>query len=153
MFLICSRVENYGPRVRKKKAEMYWMCCAKPNYVCVRIQLCSMLCDTVDCSPPVSSVHGISQARILGWVAISFCRGSSWNRDRTWVFYFLQWQADSLPLATHLHFTTWWSGFNFLRFTGMKAEGGLDSPRRLHETRSLLKGLEGWGSWRIAGRH
>ena len=32
---------------------------------------------TVDCSPPGSSVHGISQARILEWVAISFSRGSS----------------------------------------------------------------------------
>ena len=35
------------------------------------------LCDPMNCSPPGSSVHGISQARILGWVAISFSRGSS----------------------------------------------------------------------------
>ena len=35
------------------------------------------LCDTMDCSPPGSSIHGIFQARILGWVAISFSRGSS----------------------------------------------------------------------------
>ena len=34
------------------------------------------------CSMPSSSVHGISQARILEWVAISFSRGSSWPRDR-----------------------------------------------------------------------
>ena len=34
-------------------------------------------------SPPGSSVHGISQARVLEWVAISFSRGSSWPRDRT----------------------------------------------------------------------
>ena len=34
-------------------------------------------------SPPGSSVHGILQARILGWVAISFSRGSSWPRDWT----------------------------------------------------------------------
>ena len=39
--------------------------------------------DLMDCSPQGSSVHGISQARILEWVAISFCRGSSWPRDRT----------------------------------------------------------------------
>ena len=38
-----------------------------------------------DCSLPSSSVHGILQARILGWVAISFCRGSFWSRDWTWV--------------------------------------------------------------------
>ena len=36
------------------------------------------------CSPPGSSVHGISQARILEWVAISFSRGSSQPRDQTW---------------------------------------------------------------------
>ena len=36
-------------------------------------------------SPPGSSVHGILQARILEWVAISYSRGSSWPKDRTWV--------------------------------------------------------------------
>ena len=41
----------------------------------------------MDCSPPGSSVHEISQARILGWVAISLSRGSSQPRDRTQVSY------------------------------------------------------------------
>ena len=36
-------------------------------------------------SPPGSSVHGISKARILEWVAISFSRGFSQYRDQTWV--------------------------------------------------------------------
>ena len=40
-------------------------------------QSCLTLCDTMDCSPPGCSVHGILQARILEWVAISFSRGSS----------------------------------------------------------------------------
>ena len=40
-------------------------------------QSCLTLCETVDCSPPGSSVHGILQARILEWVVISFSRGSS----------------------------------------------------------------------------
>ena len=40
-------------------------------------------CDPMDSSPSVSSVHGISQARILEWVAISFYRGSSRLRDQT----------------------------------------------------------------------
>ena len=35
-------------------------------------QLCLTLCDPMDCSLPSSSVHGILQARILEWVAISF---------------------------------------------------------------------------------
>ena len=37
----------------------------------------------MDCSPPGSSVHGILQARILGWVAISLSRGSSQLNPRT----------------------------------------------------------------------
>ena len=39
------------------------------------IQSCPALCDPMDCNPPSSSVHGISQARILEWAAISFFRG------------------------------------------------------------------------------
>ena len=46
-------------------------------------QLCPILCDPVDCSPPGSSVHGILHARILKWVAISYSRGSSQPRDQT----------------------------------------------------------------------
>ena len=48
-------------------------------------QSCLTLCDPVDCSLPGSSVHGILQARILEWVAISFSRGSSQPRDQAWV--------------------------------------------------------------------
>ena len=51
------------------------------------IKLCPTLCDSMDCSPPGSSVNGILQARILEWVAISFSRGSSQPRNRTWVSY------------------------------------------------------------------
>ena len=40
------------------------------------------LCDPMDCSPPGSSVRGISQARILEWGAIPFSRGSSQPRDQ-----------------------------------------------------------------------
>ena len=43
------------------------------------------LCDPMDCSPPGSSVHGISQARILERIAISSSRGSSQPRNRTCV--------------------------------------------------------------------
>ena len=47
------------------------------------VQSCLTLCDPVDCSLLGSSVHGIFQARVLEWVAISFCRGSSQPRDWT----------------------------------------------------------------------
>ena len=40
------------------------------------LKSCLTLCDPIDCSPPGSSVHGILQARILEWVAVSYCRGS-----------------------------------------------------------------------------
>ena len=46
-------------------------------------QSCPTLCNSMDCSPPGSSVHGIFQARILEWVAIYFSRGSSRTRDQT----------------------------------------------------------------------
>ena len=54
--------------------------------VCVLVaQSCLTFCNPMDCSPSGPSVRGILQARILEWVAISFSRGSSWSRDRTWV--------------------------------------------------------------------
>ena len=42
---------------------------------------CPTLCDPMDYSPPCFSVHGIFQARILKWVAISFSRESSQSKD------------------------------------------------------------------------
>ena len=47
----------------------------------VNMKLCLTLCDPMGCSLPGSSVHGIFQARVLEWVAISFSRGSSQTRD------------------------------------------------------------------------
>ena len=48
-------------------------------------QSCPTLCYPMDCSLPGFSVHGIFQARVLEWVAISFSRGLSRPRDWTWV--------------------------------------------------------------------
>ena len=48
-------------------------------------QPCLNLCVPMDCSLPGSSIHGIFQARIWEWVAISFSRRSSWPRDWTQV--------------------------------------------------------------------
>ena len=44
-------------------------------------QSCLTLWDSMDCSLPGSSLHGILQARVLEWVAIAFSRGSSRPRD------------------------------------------------------------------------
>ena len=51
-----------------------WLSCV---CACAKsLQLCPTLCVPIDCSPPGSSVHGILQARILEWVAISFSKGT-----------------------------------------------------------------------------
>ena len=50
-------------------------------------QSCPTVCDPMDCSLPGFSVHGVFQARILEWVAISSSRGSSWLRDQTCISY------------------------------------------------------------------
>ena len=63
------------------------------------LQLCLTVCDLMDCSPSGSSVHGILQARILEWVAISSSRGSCRPRDQTLVSCRLHWQVGSLPPA------------------------------------------------------
>ena len=51
--------------------------------MCSVSKSCLTLYNPMDCGPPGSSVHRISQARILEWVAISFSRGSSWPRGWT----------------------------------------------------------------------
>ena len=53
--------------------------------LCSVVQSWPALCPALDCSPPDSSVYELFQARILKWVAISFSRGSSQPKDRTWV--------------------------------------------------------------------
>ena len=77
---------------------------------CVWAQSCPAFWDSKDCSPPGSSLHGISQARILEWVAISFSRESSRPRDWTLVSFFGRWIL--------YHCTTWEVGGCFrLRLT------------------------------------
>ena len=62
-------------------------------------QLCRTLCNCMDCSPPGSSARGISQLRILVWVAISSSRGSSRPTDWTHVSCIGRWIL--------YHWTTW----------------------------------------------
>ena len=67
-------------------------------FLSVHARSCSTLCDPMDCSLPGSSVHGIFQARILEWVAISYSRGSCWPRDQN--------HALASPALTSGFFTT-----------------------------------------------
>ena len=61
--------------------------------VVVKLLSSIALCDPIYCSPPGSSVHGISQTRILEWVAISSSGTESMS------LHLLHWKADSLPLS------------------------------------------------------
>ena len=68
---------------------------------------CPTLCNPLDCSLPGLSVHGISQARILEWVAISFCRGSFQHGDRTCISHIgrqilYHWATREVHLCTYL---------------------------------------------------
>ena len=67
-------------------------CC----YYCLATKLCLTLGDSMDCSLSGSSVHGISQVRILEWVAISFSREEGITQGSS--LSLLHWQVDSLPL-------------------------------------------------------
>ena len=60
-----------------REACMFQICC----HMCLVAQLCPAVCGPMDHSPPGSSAHGIFQARILGWGAISSSRTSSQLRD------------------------------------------------------------------------
>ena len=72
--------------VKATKPTPAYLCTSRNNALCAKLpQLYPILCDTVDHSPPGPSVHGILQARILVWVAISSSKGSSQPRDRTHV--------------------------------------------------------------------
>ena len=75
IYLVPSDRKSGHPRGRK---------CSSSSS-CVRAQSCLTLCNSMDCSLPGSSVHGIFQARILEWVALPFSRGSFQPRDRTQV--------------------------------------------------------------------
>ena len=77
----------------------------------------SKSCDPTDCSPPGSFVHGILQARIVEWAAISFSRGPSWPRD---------WTRVSHICRQMLH--------------PLSHQG---SPRTLHRRTSKRQGVEG----------
>ena len=89
----CSRIVSSPSMLvlqtsEHKEAAGRGVVCEHSEINCVRVlvaQSCPILWDPMDYSPPGSSVYGISQARILEWVAIPFSRGSPWPRDRTWV--------------------------------------------------------------------
>ena len=86
------------------------------------LQLCLTLCDLMDCSPPGSSVHGISQARILEWVAISSSRDLPYPEiePASLASAALQ-EMDSLPLSHQ-------ESPRILEWVAYPSSGGLPDP-------------------------
>ena len=95
-----------------------WCCCSVAKS-------CLTLCDLVDCHPPgLDFVHGISQARMLEWVAIFFSKGSFWPRNWTFIScigmrIFHHWATGEAPcialsclLKTIISSFSWYRIFN-----------------------------------------
>ena len=108
----------------------------------------------MDCSPPGSSVHGISQARILEWAAISFSRGSSWPRNQTWVYWIFCIGRWVLYLLSHwgswtradsfYKILSWPSSFRFFckmlctNLKGLFGQPSMSTRRSVNVCNSLL---------------
>ena len=107
LYLIFSRITLFSEKntpFRENHRSSYKMGRCFVNLCAKLHQLCLIVFYYIDCSPPGSSVHGILQARILEWVAISSSRESFQPRDGTCVLYIsylcpLYCQVGSLPLA------------------------------------------------------
>ena len=103
-FLLGSSQLTRGETCISLSLEVQLVCILPPPVRSeVKLFSCVMtLCNPMDCSLPGSSIHGIFQARVLEWVAISFSRGSSRPRDRTQVSHiegrhFTHWANQESP--------------------------------------------------------
>ena len=104
---------------------------------CSVTQLCLTLCNPMDCSSPGSPVHGISWAKILEWVAISFSRGSNpcllYLVPCQWILYWLSHRGNpsvrmglhtledmaSLGLQKQLPLSNWFPALKSLKFKSL----------------------------------
>ena len=125
---------------------------------CVKVKSCPTLCDPVECSLPCSSVHGILQARILEWVAISFSRGSSRPRDSTWVSHiagrrFNLWATREAPfllyrslLIIEVYWNTEWSRAKTNRVLPRKCTGHNKHPLPTTQEKTLCMDITRWST-------
>ena len=105
-------------------------------------QSCPTLCDPMDYSPPGFSVHGIFQASIMEWVAISSCHGSSWPRDQSYiccVSCIAGWFFTTAPLGKALKGTKWKGNSEI--FEGGEVTLCSRNSRRRHVTSSVINTL------------
>ena len=97
-------------------------------------QVCLTLCNPMTCSLPGFSVHGIFQARIPQWVAISFSRGHSWPRYQT--------PVSSVSCISGRFFTHW--AIREALYSREFPQSGTEPISSAHWANSLL--LSHWGS-------
>ena len=104
VYICCSVVKLY-PTLWETTEATYHMCLLNIYiYSCWFTNLRPTFCYPIVCSPSSSSVHGISQARILEWVAIIFSRGSSQSRDQTHIFCIGRWVLFHwATMEVHIH--------------------------------------------------
>ena len=85
---LCAVKPIYSHKAVVKESVVFITQCQARSQACVHaksLQMFLTLSDPMDCSLPGSSVHPISQARILEWVSVSSSRESSCSRNQTWV--------------------------------------------------------------------
>ena len=109
-------------------------------------------CDPMDCSPPYSSVDGISHARILEWVVISFSRASSQSRDWTHVSFigrqnFYHWVTKQAPFTPYIKINPRWSGLDSTFWAGCCAP----SRQGRRGKRREMPGLVSQPDWGVQG--
>ena len=114
--LLSSAALHGAVRLRQNFPEIPWLvllvlelALCPHGFLCSHAQSllsCPTLCDPMDCSPPGSSVHGIFQAGILEWVAISSSRGSSHPRGQTCVSCIADGFFTTKPLGEALRLPT-----------------------------------------------
>ena len=80
------------------------LCCEVMHMMSQSLQLCPTLCNTMHYSPSGSSVLGILQARVLGWVAKPFSKGSSHSRIKPASHVF----CIGRQVLNHLHLLWGW---------------------------------------------
>ena len=100
------------------------------TFCCLVTKLCPTFWDPMECSPTGSSVYGISQARILEWVAIFFSRGSSEPRDQTHI--------PCVDKQILYHRATWeaqlsYKGYQMKRTVSLPSTAASTPPRNLLE--------------------
>ena len=92
---VYTHIQNLPKYIKQNLTELKTQ---KIHLQCLCAELHLTLCNPIDYSPQVSSVHRIFQARILEWVVISSFRESSQTRAQTCLLCLLHWQVGSLPL-------------------------------------------------------